>query len=87
MVQSGETVALGGLIRERSIDAVSGVPILKDIVFLGNLFKRKTQDTVRTELLVLITPTVVRGPAQARAVTNELRERLTVLRKVVLPGR
>jgi len=78
-VQSGETVVLGGLIREGSLLSVSGVPVLKDIPFLGNLFKTNVTTANRTELLVLITPRVVRGPAQARAVTAELRDRLTGL--------
>ena len=82
-VQSGETVALGGLIRETSSETVSGIPILKDIPILGNLFKTTGQKSSRTELLVLITPRVVRGAAQAREVTEELRQRLTVLRDVV----
>jgi general secretion pathway protein D len=82
-VQSGETIALGGLIRERSSETVSGIPVLKDIPLLGNLFKTTDQDASRTELLVLITPRVVRGAAQSREVTEELRQRLTVLRDVV----
>ncbi len=82
-VQSGETVALGGLIRERSEEAVSGIPVLMDIPLLGNLFKTTGQGVQRTELLVLITPRVVRGAAEARAVTDELRKRLTVLRDVI----
>jgi len=83
-VQSGETVALGGLIRERSTKSTTGVPVLQDIPVLGNLFKTTGQEAQRTELLVLITPRVVRGPAQAREVTEELRQRLTVLREVVV---
>ena len=82
-VQSGETVALGGLIRERSEESASGIPVLMDIPLLGNLFKATGQDMERTELLVLITPRVVRGAAQARAVTEELRQRLTVLQDVI----
>jgi len=82
-VQSGETVALGGLIRERSTESVSGIPVLMDIPLLGNLFKTTGQGMQRTELLVLITPRVVRGVAQARAVTEELRKRLTILQDVI----
>jgi general secretion pathway protein D len=82
-VQSGETVALGGLIRERSSESVSGIPVLMDIPLLGNLFKTTGQGMQRTELLVLITPRVVRGAAQARAVTEELRKRLTILHDVI----
>lgn len=82
-VQSGETVALGGLIRERSGTSVSGIPLLSDIPVVGNLFKTTGQDSQRAELLVLITPRVVRGPDQAREVTDELRRRLTILSNVV----
>jgi len=76
-VQTGETIALGGLIRDRQQDAVSGVPLLKDIPIFGNLFKTTDRAASRTELLVLITPRVVRDPAEAREVTRELRQRLS----------
>jgi general secretion pathway protein D len=75
-VQSGETLALGGLIRDNQSESVSGVPILKDIPILGNLFKSTVDNTTRAELLVLITPRVVRNYTEARKVTNELRQRL-----------
>lgn len=75
-IQTGETIALGGLIRDSREDAVSGVPLLKDLPGIGHLFKTTDRTADRTELLVLITPRVVRDPAQARAVTLELRQRL-----------
>ena len=75
-VQSGETIALGGLIRDREEESVSGIPLLSAIPILGNLFKTTSTGTRRTELLVLITPRVVRDQSEARAVTEELRKRL-----------
>jgi general secretion pathway protein D len=75
-VSSGETVALGGLIRDSDSDAVTGVPLLSDIPILGNLFKTTTDAKRRTELLVLLTPRVVRDTNDARTVTDELRKRL-----------
>ncbi len=78
-VQSGESVALGGLIRDRRIDNVTGIPLLSSIPILGNLFKTTSEDVFRTELLVLITPHVVRNFDEARAVTEELRARMTGL--------
>ena len=75
-VSSGETVALGGLIRDFDTDAVTGVPLLSDIPILGNLFKTTTDVQRRTELLVLLTPRVVRDSNDARTVTDELRRRL-----------
>ncbi len=78
-VQSGEMLALGGLIRDNRTQSESGVPILMDIPILGNLFKQTVDNTERVELLVLITPRVVRNQAEARKVTNELRQRLKSL--------
>jgi general secretion pathway protein D len=78
-VSSGETVALGGLIRDSDTDAVTGVPLLSDIPILGNLFKTTSDVQRRTELLVLLTPRVVRDSNDARTTTNELRSRLRAL--------
>jgi len=78
-VQSGDTVALGGLIRDREEESVSGVPLLSSIPVLGNLFKTTQTLVRRTELLVLITPRVVRDRREALEVTDELRRRLESL--------
>ncbi len=76
-VQSGDTIALGGLIRDKNDKTVTGVPLLSAIPILGNLFKVTVNTVKRTELLVLITPRVVRNRNEARAVTEELRKRMT----------
>ena len=78
-VQSGETIALGGLIRDSESEVISGVPILSEVPIIGNFFKTTTTTTRRTELLVLITPRVVRDQTEAREVTEELRRRLGAL--------
>ncbi|MGF1631836.1 MAG: type II secretion system secretin GspD [Kiloniellaceae bacterium] len=75
-VQNGETVALGGLIRDRLEQGTTAIPILGDIPILGNLFKTTDNSSSRTELLVLIKPQVVRNQEDARAVTEELRRKL-----------
>ena len=79
VVQSGETVALGGLIIDNQTKSVSGVPGLSAIPLLGHLFKTTAEAVDRTELLILITPRVVRNTGEARAVTQELRQRLTTI--------
>jgi general secretion pathway protein D len=76
VVNSGETIALGGLIRDTQTDSVSGIPLLSSIPILGNLFGATEETGRRTELLVLITPRVIRNQEEARAVTRELRETL-----------
>ena len=75
-VQSGETIALGGLIRDSKTEGETGIPLLSDIPILGNLFKTTSNTADRTELLILLTPRVVRGQADSRAITEELRRRL-----------
>ncbi len=75
-VQSGESVVLGGLIRENDSDSESGVPGLRRIPGLGRLFSSKTTNTTRTELLVLITPTAISNVAEARDATLEMKKKL-----------
>jgi general secretion pathway protein D len=75
-VQTGETIALGGLIRDSEEDSRAGVPILMEVPILGNLFSSNSVASERTELLVLLTPRVVRDQEEAQEVTRELRRRL-----------
>ena len=75
-IRSGETVVLGGLITERSTRGTTGIPVLSKIPVLGALFGSTSDDTSRTELIVLITPSVITTTEEAAAVTRELRERL-----------
>jgi general secretion pathway protein D len=82
-VQDGESVALGGLIRDSVRDAVAGIPVLSDIPVLGNLFKTTVAARQRTELLVLLTPRVIGNRAQARSVTDELRRRMGATARVL----
>lgn len=76
-VQDGETVGLGGLISDTVQNATSGIPILGDIPILGALFSTKTDSRVRTELIVLLTPRVVRDQREARILTEELKRKLS----------
>jgi general secretion pathway protein D len=75
-MQDGETIALGGLILQNRNDDKSGLPILSNIPIVGNLFGTTSVQKGRTELLVLLTPKIVRNAAEARTMTNELRTRL-----------
>jgi len=82
-VQSGDTIALGGLIRDREEDSISGIPLLSSIPVLGHLFKKTEKIVRRVELLVLITPRIVRNRREALEVTDELRRRLSTLGPLV----
>lgn len=80
IVQDGETVALGGLIRDNQNDSKAGIPVLSDLPLIGPLFRDTSRATSRTELLVLLAPRVVRNPTEVRGVTEELRSRMRALR-------
>jgi general secretion pathway protein D len=69
-------LVLGGLIRDINTGGDSGVPGLKDIPLLGALFGTKNKKIDRTELLVVITPRVVRSDQGVREISQELRERM-----------
>ena len=84
-VRSGETLVLGGLIQDNSSNGNSGVPVLKDVPVVGALFGARNRNTNRTELVVVITPRVVRSDDDARGVSQELRERLQSLQAVIPP--
>ena len=75
-IQSGETVVLGGLIQDNRNRSTSGLPFLSRLPIVGALFGTRGRNLNRTELLVLLTPRVIRGPDDARAITGELRRRL-----------
>lgn len=71
-VQSGETILLGGLIRDDGSRGASGIPYLHEIPVLGTLFGTRDNRAVRTELIVLLTPRVVRNQQEARDLTREI---------------
>lgn len=75
-VQSGETIVLGGLIREDREESDSGIPFLKDIPIVGALFGGKRISNSKTELVVMITPSAVANPQEARQVTEEYKSKL-----------
>lgn len=59
IIKSGETIVIGGLIKEVKNDSVIKVPFLGDIPYLGHLFKRTTTDTEKVDLIIFITATIV----------------------------
>jgi general secretion pathway protein D len=73
VVTSGQTVLLGGLIRQRDARGRSGVPFLSRVPVLGSLFGSRTEDLTRTELIVLITPRVIGSGQDAKRVSDDYR--------------
>ncbi len=76
IVQSGQTVVLGGLILETTTNGKSGIPILMNIPGLGALFSTNSTDTFRTELIITVSPRVIEDPREMEKITEELRSRM-----------
>jgi len=79
-VRDGETIMLGGFIRDSKNVTKSGVPILKDIPLLGYLFRSTGNTKERKELMVLMRPTVLRTPEAAARQVEVEKERLPGVR-------
>lgn len=71
-VKDGDTIILGGIMRNSVTTSVKKIPLLGDIPIFGNLFKSTSKESSKTELLVFLRPRVVRNPDDA----SKLREKL-----------
>ena len=79
-IADGETLALGGLIRASKSQGNSGVPILKDVPLLGSAFSSRSDNRSRAELVIFLTPHIIRSKDDARAASEHIRSRLQRLR-------
>jgi len=82
VVQSGDTVVLGGLIFDFSTKQREGLPLLSNLPLIGWLFGTTENDDERTELVMLITPRLIRNRYEANNVTQEVRRRLRALKQL-----
>lgn len=84
LCQNGNTVILGGLLREEEMHETQKTPILGDIPLLGAAFRRKEKSISKSELLVFITPYIVEGDAETR-LNLEASDRLKEGKKAFTP--
>ncbi len=77
VVQDGNTIIIGGLIRDDISKTRSGIPFLSKIPILGYLFGQTTDTDQRKELIILLTPRVIRTHADANAVTSDYVDSIT----------
>jgi general secretion pathway protein D len=76
VVHDQQSVVIGGLIQERDIYSVTKVPLLGDIPILGYLFKYSTKAKKKTNLLILLTPYIVKDQLDLQAIRErKMRER------------
>jgi general secretion pathway protein D len=78
-ITSGQTVLLGGLISEQDDKTKDGIPGLRHINYLGDLFGSTNGKKNRTEIIVFIKPRIIRGELDAQGVAEEFRSRLETM--------
>jgi len=82
VVNSGDTAVLGGLIQDQDNENVTKIPVLGDIPILGWLFKSKNTSKIKRNLLVFITPKIVRNAEDSASVLNQkLNERIEFIQR------
>lgn len=82
-VKDGETVAIAGLIHDSDDRGRLGIPFLSEIPILGSLFGRTSKLRTRSELVILITPHVMKTHEKLQEVTQDLKDSLRNVRKFV----
>jgi general secretion pathway protein D len=71
-----ETIVIGGIMQDRLVESVSKTPLLGDIPLLGNLFRQQTRRKVKTNLLLFLTPYIIRDAGDFRRIfERKLKER------------
>ncbi len=83
VVQDGHTIAIGGLMKNVKKKDRSGIPILKDLPILGHLFGWRSYSNTKTELLITITPHVIKSMKQADALTREFSQRVKAVQEML----
>jgi len=82
-VEDGDTVAIGGIITESHTESSGGVPFLHRIPVLGAAFGAKSVNTDRTELIIFLTPHVIYDTTQMMDATEELKNNLKRVQKLM----
>jgi len=82
LLNSGDTAVLGGLMKDEDREDITKVPILGDIPILGWLFKSQSKSKVKSNLMVFITPRIIRSPSDGAVILEEkLNERIDFIQR------
>jgi len=81
IVPDGQTVVIGGLMQNTKLDSTEKVPLLGDIPLLGMLFRHKVKNDAKTELMIFMTPHIVRRPSDLLQITASERAKSQVSKK------
>jgi len=79
VVQDGQTLLIGGIIRTDKTKGHTGIPFLSDIPLLGYLFRSTSESFERNELVILITPHVIASPEEGQAISERFKGRVEKL--------
>jgi general secretion pathway protein D len=79
-IASGQTVLLGGLISEQENNTKDGIPGLRHLTYLGDLFGSTTRNKDRSEIIIFIKPRIIRDSLDAQGAAEEFRSRLNMMR-------
>lgn len=74
VIKDGETVVLGGLQKEEDAETVTKIPFLGDIPLLGRLFQTRSRSRIKQDLLIVLTPYIIRGPEDLRRIQERKEE-------------
>ena len=85
-VQAGDTVMLAGLISDQNTRGSTGFPGLSRIPVVGGLFGQQRIASERSEVIILLTPTIVRDPNEARRLTDEYGRKFRALDPLTPPA-
>ncbi len=85
VIKDRETIVIGGLIKDSDEDVISKIPFLGDIPGLGWLFKTKSKTHTKTNLLIVLTPSIVRDAADLASVSDSQRNSFSDAAKTIVP--
>jgi general secretion pathway protein D len=74
VVENGQVIVIGGLVSNKTIKTMNGVPGLKDIPIVGNLFKYQSESDDKTTLFIFLTPYIISSPEELTKITEEHRK-------------
>lgn len=82
-IVEGQTIAIGGMIRDSKNQSATGVPFLSKIPVIGLIFGSKIRESSRRELVLFLTPHIITDQNQSKTVTDEFREKVKGLKQEI----
>jgi len=83
VMQSGNSILLGGIISHKESDGEGGVPYLQSLPLIGNIFKSESKSHVKTELIILIKPKILKNSQELHKETEKYKKMLKTLKYII----